>query len=85
MLAAVLLALGIAVSAHQNLSCKVFPGDKAWPSTQTWASLNQTTGGALIRGVPRASTCYSPGYDADDCDYLTSQWNNSYFQYVSSC
>lgn len=69
---------------RSQASCKVYPGDEAWPEDAKWASLNKTTGGALVRGVPRASTCYSgPGYDAADCQYLTSQWTNSYFQYVT--
>lgn len=68
---------------RSQASCKVYPGDDAWPDDAKWASLNKTTGGALIRGVPRASTCYSGWeYDAADCEYLTSQWTNSYFQYV---
>ncbi|KAL4877361.1 hypothetical protein BJY04DRAFT_230663 [Aspergillus karnatakaensis] len=60
--------------------CKVFPGDLLWPSRIIWGLLDMVTGGALIKGVPRASTCYSgPGYDAADCEYLTSQWTGSYF------
>ncbi|KAL3478837.1 hypothetical protein BJX99DRAFT_245238 [Aspergillus californicus] len=68
-------------NATQSVSlCKVFPGDRLWPSNATWGLLDQVTGGALIKGLPRATTCYSgPGYNASDCDYLTSQWTDSYF------
>ncbi|KAL3462057.1 hypothetical protein BJX64DRAFT_149655 [Aspergillus heterothallicus] len=60
--------------------CKVFPGDLLWPSKFIWGLLDFVTGGALVKGVPRASTCYDgPAYDADDCEYLTSQWTDSYF------
>ncbi|KAL2814337.1 hypothetical protein BJX63DRAFT_392883 [Aspergillus granulosus] len=60
--------------------CKVFPGDSLWPSRIIWDLLDFVTGGALVKGVPRASTCYNgPAYDATDCEYLTSQWTNSYF------
>jgi hypothetical protein len=63
--------------------CKVFPGDTLWPSKTIWSLLDLVTGGGLVKGVPRASTCYSgPAYDAADCEYLTSQWTNSYFQYA---
>ncbi|KAL4962007.1 uncharacterized protein BDV14DRAFT_210755 [Aspergillus stella-maris] len=61
-------------------SCKVFPGDSSWPSSAKWSLLNNVTGGALIKGVPRASTCYAGTmYDAADCEHLTSEWTNSYF------
>ncbi|KAL4860980.1 hypothetical protein BDV12DRAFT_82858 [Aspergillus spectabilis] len=67
-------------SARSLSLCKVFPGDILWPSKVIWGLLDLVTGGALVKGVPRASTCYSgPAYDAADCDYLTSQWTNSYF------
>ncbi|KAL4801864.1 FAD binding domain-containing protein [Aspergillus unguis] len=70
---------GFNSSGPSNNSCKVFPGDSAWPSDRTWALLDQLTG-SLIEGVPRAVTCYSgPDYDPADCQYLTSQWTNSYF------
>ncbi|KAL2864102.1 FAD-binding oxidoreductase [Aspergillus lucknowensis] len=60
--------------------CKVFPGDRAWPSKADWGLLNRATGGALVKGVPRASSCYNgPLYDASDCEYLTSRWTDSYF------
>ncbi|KAL2842314.1 hypothetical protein BJX68DRAFT_270759 [Aspergillus pseudodeflectus] len=67
-------------SARTLRRCKVFPGDALWPSRSIWSLLDTVTGGALVKGVPRASTCYSgPAYDAADCEYLTSQWTNSYF------
>ncbi|KAL2844827.1 hypothetical protein BJY01DRAFT_214679 [Aspergillus pseudoustus] len=67
-------------AARSSTLCKIFPGDRLWPSKSIWALLDRVTGGALVKGVPRATTCYDgPGYDADDCEYLTSQWTNSYF------
>jgi hypothetical protein len=72
-------------SARTLRRCKAFPGDTLWPSGSIWSLLDLVTGGGLVKGVPRASTCYSgPAYDAADCEYLTSQWTNSYFQYASS-
>ncbi|KAL4908689.1 hypothetical protein BDW74DRAFT_188589 [Aspergillus multicolor] len=76
-----LFSFGSTTTHVDNSSlCKPFPGDSTWPSGATWSALDQVTGGALMKGVPRASTCYSgPTYDATDCEYLTSQWTNSYF------
>ncbi|KAL4751930.1 hypothetical protein BDW72DRAFT_212340 [Aspergillus terricola var. indicus] len=78
---AILFHFDVANSRNDSSSlCKVFPGDTLWPSSDTWRLLDRVTGGAVIKGVPRASTCYSgPAYDTDDCKYLTSQWTNSYF------
>ncbi|KAL4953782.1 hypothetical protein BDW69DRAFT_184166 [Aspergillus filifer] len=78
---AALFKFGSSNDQVQNSShCKVFPGDSSWPSSAKWSLLNNVTGGALIKGVPRASTCYTGTlYDAADCEYLTTEWTNSYF------
>lgn len=54
--------------------CKVFPGDKQWPSDSAWAYLNSSLGGDLIKGVPPALGCYTGTYDAAQCAELTSQY-----------
>ncbi|KAL5334136.1 hypothetical protein BJX70DRAFT_391680 [Aspergillus crustosus] len=56
--------------SERSLSlCKVFPGNLLWPSKIIWGLLVLVTGGTLVKGAPRASTCYSgPDYDAADCD-----------------
>lgn len=62
-----------------NSSCKVFPGDAAWPSDSQWAALNETVEGALIKSVPHASVCYEgPYYDEATCATITANWTNSY-------
>ncbi|KAL4931813.1 uncharacterized protein BDV17DRAFT_288397 [Aspergillus undulatus] len=77
---AALFGFDSTISKNRTYPCKVFPGDSLWPSRAAWGLLDRVTGGALVKGVPRASTCYSgPAYDAADCEYLTSQWTNSYF------
>ncbi|KAL4935290.1 hypothetical protein BDV06DRAFT_234474 [Aspergillus oleicola] len=82
---AALFSFGSLNDQSQNSSrCKSLPGDRSWPESAKWSLLNNVTGGALIEGVPRSSTCYNgPAYDAADCEYLTSEWTNSYFQYAS--
>ena len=72
-------------SKRAPANCKVFPGDDAWPSDWYWNLFNLLTGGALIPSVPQATPCYEgPAYDADKCKELTSQWTNSFIQFVSS-
>lgn len=72
-------------SPSQNASCKVFPGDAAWPSDPAWAILNSTTSkGGLIKTIPIAAPCY-PGsvynvYNVAECTYITNQWTNSSLQ-----
>ena len=63
-----------------NLSCKVFPGDAAWPSTLTWWILDLLLGERLITTIPSAASCYNgwPSVeDATECTYVTNEWTNS--------
>jgi hypothetical protein len=66
-------------------SCKVFPGDAAWPSRATWAVFNLLTGGALIKTVPIGAVCYpeSGVYDAGKCANIIDKWSLSATQCVS--
>ncbi|CAG8961380.1 hypothetical protein HYFRA_00013327 [Hymenoscyphus fraxineus] len=58
--------------------CKVFPGDTDWPSENSWDVLNRTVGGALIRTVPLAASCYEgASYDKTQCDFITQNWQDS--------
>lgn len=64
-------------------ACKVFPGDKAWPSPPVWRVLDLLSGGRLIATVPSASSCYDDWgaeTDATECEYVTENWTNSFFQ-----
>lgn len=73
---------GIAKPPPSGPSCKVFPGDAQWPSTTTWAKLNTTLAGALIKTVPLAAPCYTnwPGqYDAAACQAVRDRWNDPHF------
>lgn len=66
-------------------NCKVFPGDSSWPSDSIWELFNKLTGGSLIPSVPQATPCYEdPAYDEAKCKKLSSQWTNSYIQFVNS-
>ncbi|KAJ0381796.1 hypothetical protein COL922a_013828 [Colletotrichum nupharicola] len=59
-------------------SCKVFPGDSAWPSSATWSVFGLLTGSALLDSVPSAAVCYKdwPQYDEAKCAEVTAQWAN---------
>jgi hypothetical protein len=63
-------------------NCKVFPGDRQWPSQSSWSTLNNLLGGALIKNVPLAASCYTswPQYDSDQCEKLSAQWTDSNIQ-----
>lgn len=55
-------------------SCKVFPGDSAWPSSATWSVFGLLTGSALLDSVPSAAVCYKdwPQYDESKCAEVTA-------------
>ena len=66
--------------SYSNSSCRVLPGDTAWPNAQKWASLNGTLNGRLIASVPESSVCHnSPfnDYDAAACAVLQKTWNDT--------
>lgn len=64
-------------------SCKVFPGDKDWPSSKLWRKLDAITEGALDRPDPIGSVCF-PGdtYSASECATVTAEWSDSVLQWV---
>ncbi|KAI1114230.1 FAD-binding domain-containing protein [Nemania sp. NC0429] len=61
---------------HANRTCRYLPGDAEWPSSDQWDRLNLTTGGRLIRGVPLAQPCHSPGlgFMSDACSAVRGSW-----------
>ncbi|KAK1852051.1 FAD binding domain protein [Colletotrichum chrysophilum] len=63
-------------------SCKVFPGDSAWPSSATWSGFDLLTGSALLDSVPSAAVCYKdwPQYDEAKCAEVTAQWASPSYQ-----
>lgn len=58
-----------ATIAASRSACKVFPGDSAWPADDVWDIFNDLLGGALIKTVPIASSCYN------DWDYVSLTWS----------
>ncbi|KAI0138180.1 FAD-binding domain-containing protein [Hypoxylon sp. NC0597] len=62
-------------------ACKAAPGSPGWPSSETWTSFNQSTGGKLLRGVAPGAVCHprQPAYNAEQCAIVTSGWSTDDF------
>ncbi|CAG8290270.1 unnamed protein product [Penicillium olsonii] len=75
-----LFGFGNMTNTTQSGTCKVFPGDRQWPSQASWAALNKAVDGALIETVPLAASCYSswPQYDSELCKEITDKWTDSH-------
>jgi hypothetical protein len=71
---AVDFALQAAAAPQLNRSYRYLPGDPEWPSDQDWATLNQTVGGTLIRGVPLAQSCYGAEANETECLKIQNDW-----------
>ncbi|KAI1190764.1 hypothetical protein F5B17DRAFT_437981 [Nemania serpens] len=74
-----LLALAASRSeAHSShAACKAFPGTAAWPSEESWAKFNTSTGGKLIEpGPPPGAVCHpgQPTFNSDQCAIVTAAW-----------
>lgn len=61
---------------HPAVACKAAPGSPEWPSADTWAQFNQSTGGKLLRAVPPGAVCHpkQPTYDAEQCTAIAQEW-----------
>ncbi|RAL17614.1 FAD binding domain protein [Aspergillus homomorphus CBS 101889] len=68
-------------AASVNSSCRCFPGDTCWPSTQEWNRFNATVGGKLVATVPAASVCHHNStflpYNAKACEELLAVWDQT--------
>ncbi|KAF4973619.1 hypothetical protein FSARC_159 [Fusarium sarcochroum] len=64
--------------------CKTFPGYHYWPGDSVWRLFDRITGGALIKTVPIAASCYDNFgvYDKTRCNHVVDQWSNSSLQSV---
>ncbi|KAF5542363.1 isoamyl alcohol oxidase [Fusarium phyllophilum] len=70
-----------ATSGYAEDQCRCTIGESCWPSTRTWASLNSTVDGHLIRYTPPGAVCYKshPSYSSIACDKVIKQWSESKF------
>ena len=74
--AATLLAKAVVIASN----CKTFPTDSRWPSSWSWKALNFAVDDHLIETVPLASPCHDPNFDAQQCEFLQSQWQDAEIQ-----
>ncbi|PFH59274.1 hypothetical protein XA68_12590 [Ophiocordyceps unilateralis] len=60
-------------------NCKTLPGDRDWPSTTIWESLNSTLNGRLLAPPPPAAVCHTeqPLHNASACPSLREAWTHS--------
>jgi hypothetical protein len=68
-------------------NCKVFPGDREWPSRWSWSGLELATLGGLIKSTPMSQVCYTNGTGSLDdaaCANLAENWNTAKFMSVLS-
>lgn len=75
------------IGSRSSQKCKTFPGDSLWPSTTVWRLFDRVTGGALIKTVPIAASCYDDygTYNKSLCSHIVDQWTNSSLQSVYLC
>ena len=70
----------VAIPQAAAAPCKAFPGDADWPSPDTWAALNDTMDGALLKPAPFASVCYRDtvyrDYDNATCAAASAAWSS---------
>jgi len=68
-------------------SCRCFPGDKCWPTSDEWVAFNRTINGKLIATIPIASICHYDilaAYDPEGCQLLRDNWLIPETHYTSS-
>ncbi|KAK2020961.1 FAD binding domain-containing protein [Colletotrichum zoysiae] len=84
-LAAVLACLATAVvdaspeeEASSSSSCKAYPGSADWPSAETWAHLDESLGGRLLRPTPPGAVCHPERavYDEGRCAAVEAGWSS---------
>jgi hypothetical protein len=70
------------LSSRTARKCKTFPGDFLWPKEPVWKLLDLITGGALVKTVPIAASCYNnlSVYDKARCSYVVDNWSSSSLQ-----
>ncbi|KDQ10549.1 hypothetical protein BOTBODRAFT_190389 [Botryobasidium botryosum FD-172 SS1] len=49
-------------------------GDPCWPADVSWARLNSTLHGRLVRSLPPAAPCHIPNYDEVACAAVKANW-----------
>ncbi|KAK1585369.1 FAD binding domain-containing protein [Colletotrichum navitas] len=76
-LAAALTCLAV-VDASPEASCKAYPGSANWPSAETWARLDESLGGRLLRPTPPGAVCHPEFavHDEGRCAAVAAGWGS---------
>lgn len=77
-----LLNLATAWNSHpQPRSCKATPDSPSWPSPASWAALNDSLSGRLLKPSPPGAVCHptQPTYNALQCPAVQAGWLTTIF------
>lgn len=61
--------------------CKAVPGTSSWPSLESWAKLNASLHGRLVKPSPPGAVCHpsQPTFDRLACPAVQAGWLTTYF------
>ncbi|KAK2733434.1 hypothetical protein FQN57_002130 [Myotisia sp. PD_48] len=79
------LAATTSINAAAAPSCRVLPGDSAWPKVADWERLNRTVNGRLTASVPAASVCHDApfnNYNAEECSAIQETWRQTRLSHI---
>jgi len=75
------LQFGNLNATRPNVTCRAWPGEAGWPSEAVWTAFNASLGGALIKPVPAAASCYSgASFNQATCARVQASFSNTSFQ-----
>ena len=71
---------GFESNNSSSTACRYLPSDPEWPSEDSWAALNESVDGRLIRVVPLGAACYGPTNVTERCAFLQYQLGANWIQ-----
>ena len=73
--------ISISTQASPSPYCKASLGSHDWPSISTWATLNHTLSGRLLKPSPPGAVCHpkQPTYNKTVCPALQKEWMSIFF------
>ncbi|CAG8051302.1 unnamed protein product [Penicillium olsonii] len=79
---AALLAIGVlaATTSANAKFCRCQPDQRCWPSDDSWARLNSSTDGNLVKVTPYALPCHDPTFNEAECTIAKTNSNSSSYR-----
>ncbi|RDA95299.1 hypothetical protein CP533_3434 [Ophiocordyceps camponoti-saundersi (nom. inval.)] len=73
--------LATAAATPTKSLCRAIPGDRSWPSKETWDCLNSSLHGRLLSPSPPGAVCHrdKPTYDPAQCPNVQKLWTTFEF------